>query len=340
MTKLLFILLMLVTVSKAEVVGNDFYIPKTISSEAKSILKTFKIKYREIKNIPKKNDLKGWASLKKKYIGYVKNINLKVIDDFSPLIKEKIISGVRVVEITPTTWNKNKTIILFLHGGAYTLFSAKSSLYNSVPIAHYSGIKIISVDYATAPASKWKNTVEEITKVLKQLKKDGYNYSSIGVLGDSAGGGLAIASILKLRNDEGVMPNAVALWSPWVDVTETGDTYQTLKRSEPTFTYSSLLKHSANAYADIKDYKQPYVSPIYGNFKKGFPKTLIQGGTKELLLSGFVRFYQKLDTSGINVKLDIYEGLWHVFQSHYAIPESKIAINKTSIFFKDNLLPE
>lgn len=263
---------MLATVSKAEVVGNDFYIPKTISSEAKSILKTFKIKYREVKNIPKKNDLKGWASLKKKYTGYVENINLKVIDDFSPIIKEKTISGVRVVEITPTTWNKNKKIILFLHGGAYTLFSAKSSLYNSVPIAHYSGIKIISVDYTTAPVSKWENTVEEITRVLKQLKKDGYSYSSIGILGDSAGGGLAIASILKLRNDEGVMPNAIALWSPWVDVTETGDTYQTLKSSEPTFTYSSLLKHSANAYADIKDYKQPLCIADLWRLPKRFSK--------------------------------------------------------------------
>ena len=78
---------------------------------------------------------------------------------------------------------------------------------------------------------------------------------------------------------------------------------------------------------------------MYGDFKKGFPNTLIQGGTKELLLSNFVRIYQKMDIAGIEVKLDIYEGMWHVFQSHHDIPESLLAIRKTAKFFNSNLEP-
>lgn len=93
------------------------------------------------------------------------------------------------------------------------------------------------------------------------------------------------------------MPAAVALWSPWADVTETGDTYITLEAAEPNYLYEILLGPSANAYADPKDKKNPYVSPVYGDFKKGFPPTLIQGGTKEIPLSGFVRLCQALDTA-------------------------------------------
>lgn len=318
---------------------NDFHIPKTISVEAKNILKKFKKKHREIKNIPEKNDLIGWSKLKKKYIEYTKNINVDVINDFSPILKEKTIKGVQVIEITPSTWKMDNRIIIYLHGGAYTMFTSKSSLYNSVPLAHYSGIKIISIDYTTAPNKKWMGILKEVTDVIIQLYKNGYKPNSVGILGDSAGGGLAVSAVLKLRNEKNMLPKAVALWSPWVDVTETGDTYQTLKDSEPTFIYSSLLKQSANAYSNIENQKNPYVSPIYGDFKKGFPSTLIQGGTKELLLSNFIRIYQKMDTSGVNVKLDIYEGLWHVFQGYYSIPESKLAISKTSKFFITNLVP-
>lgn len=316
---------------------NDFYIPTTISDEAKTFLGNFKEKYKNIKDLPMKNDIKQWEKLKLKYIGYVKNLNNKVIKDFRPKITEKKLNGIKITEIIPKNWKKNKNIIVYLHGGAYTLFTSRSSLYNSVPLAHYSGIRVISIDYATAPKSKWDHTTNDVVSVLKQLLKDGYSNNSIGVLGDSAGGGLAVASILKLRNEGNKMPKVLALWSPWVDLTGTGDTYQTLKHAEPTFSYESLLKYSADAYADDKDKKNPYVSPVYANFKKGFPITIIQGGTKELLLSDFVRLYQKMDKSGVNVKLDIYEGLWHVFQSNYSMPESIVAIKKTAQFFNKYL---
>ena len=333
------ILLFYSTISFSKENNSDFFIPNTVSEKAKLVLKTFNKKYRSIKDLPDNNDIEGWKTLKNRYIRYTENINTKALKEFRPKIEYISISGVAVAKITPKTWSRDKKIIIYLHGGAYTLFTSESSLYNIIPVAHSSGIRVISINYTTAPRKKWKEILKEVTKVIIQLNKDGYSYESMGVLGDSAGGGLAVSSILKLRNDGHNIPKAVVLWSPWVDVTETGDTYQTLKDAEPTFTYNSLLVHSANAYADIKDQKNPYVSPIYGNFKKGFPTTLIQGGTKEILLSNFVRIYQKMDISGVNVKLDIYEGMWHVFQSHYNISESKIAIKKTANFFNTNLIP-
>ncbi|MBA3978098.1 MAG: alpha/beta hydrolase fold domain-containing protein, partial [Nitrosopumilus sp.] len=99
------------------------------------------------------------------------------------------------------------------------------------------------------------------------------------------------------------------------------------------------LKNMADAYANPSDQENPYVSPVYGNFSKGFPPTLIQGGTKDILLSDFVRLYQAIDQAGIPVKLDIYEGMPHDFQ--YILlgtPESNLAISKMNDFLKEYLI--
>ena len=119
------------------------------------------------------------------------------------------------------------------------------------------------------------------------------------------------------------MPVAAVLVSPWVDVTRTGDTEFTLAHAEPNYLYEKHSIKAAGAYAFPKDQKHPYASPVYGDFSKGFPPTLIQGGTKEILLSGFIRLYQALDTAGVAVKLDIYEGMPHNFASEFQTRQSR-----------------
>jgi acetyl esterase/lipase len=95
--------------------------------------------------------------------------------------------------------------------------------------------------------------------------------------------------------------------------------------------YENTLKTSALAYADGLDLKDPRVSPIYADFSNGFPPTLIQDGTKTILLSGSVRLYQKLDAKGVSATFDIYEGMVHIFQQ-FLIPEAQIAIRKSAAF--------
>ncbi len=134
------------------------------------------------------------------------------------------------------------------------------------------------------------------------------------------------------------MPAAVVLWSPWADITETGDTYVTLRDAEPAYRYAGGLKLAADAYADPMDQKNPYVSPVYGDYTQGFPPTLIQGGTKEIFLSNFVGLYQALDAAGQTVKLDLYEGMPHVFQSKLPdSPECKLALKKMKDFLAQHL---
>jgi monoterpene epsilon-lactone hydrolase len=143
------------------------------------------------------------------------------------------------------------------------------------------------------------------------------------------------------RKDKVVKRNKITasiIFALWSDITDTGDTYVTLKNAEPIYIYDKHLKPAADAYADPKDQENPYVSPVYGDYSKGFPPTLIQGGTKEIFLSNFIRQYQALDTAGQTVKLDIYEGMTHVFQLNIAgSPESTTALKKVAAFVKQYL---
>jgi acetyl esterase/lipase len=153
--------------------------------------------------------------------------------------------------------------------------------------------------------------------------------------GDSAGGGLAAAATLKLRDAGGVMPGALVLWAPWSDVTETGDTYHTLRGDDPKLVYEGNLEHCANAYANPSDHKHAHVSPVYGDYSKGFPPTLIQVGTKDILLSCAVRQYQAIQTAGGDATLDVYEGMPHVFQPALPeSPESKQAMKRVQAFLE------
>jgi acetyl esterase/lipase len=130
------------------------------------------------------------------------------------------------------------------------------------------------------------------------------------------------------------------LWSPWADITNSGDSAITLKNFEPAHIYDKHLKPSADAYADPKDQKHPYVSPIYGDYSKGFPPTLIQGGTREIFLSHFVRQYRAIDGAGGMAVLDLYEGMPHIFQVRPEMadaPETAAALKKMATFLKRHL---
>jgi monoterpene epsilon-lactone hydrolase len=145
-------------------------------------------------------------------------------------------------------------------------------------------------------------------------------------------------SVLKMRDGGIGIPAAIVLWSPWTDITRSGDSYHTLKNADPLIPSDSMLKNMADAYVNPSDQKNPYASPVYGNFTKGFPPTLIQGGTKEILLSDFIRLYQAIDQANIPVKLDIYEGMPHDFQVLlYNTTESNTSLSKMSKFLHEHL---
>jgi epsilon-lactone hydrolase len=313
-------------------------VPTTISKNAQEMLKNITKNIPASFATPAPDDLEGWKKLNQKVSSMPIYGSRLTVDSYQSNITNTKLGNVSVLDIKPKDWKDNGKVLVYLHGGGYTFLSANSTLGAAVPVANLTGLRVISVDYTTAPFSKWNHTTSEVVSVIQGLLKKGYSLNDISMYGDSAGGGLVAGSVLKMR-DRGIgVPAAVVLWSPWTDVSVSGDSYYTLKDADPFISDLMFFENMANAYADPSDQKNPYVSPVYGNFSKGFPPTLIQGGTREVLLSDFIRLYQAIDQANVPVKLDIYEGMPHDFQIFlYNTPESNTALSKMNNFLHEYL---
>jgi len=329
--------ILLFSVSPAVLYAQDFSIPETISPEAQTALAGFS-RAAATAPLPAADDLDGWKTVQQKIEQKRAAANAEVVKKYQPEITPRKLGGVPVLDIKPKGWQESGKVLVYTHGGAYTMYSARSRLMSAVPMAGETGFRVISVDYTLAPIGKWQEVTDQVVTVIQTLIKEGHSLEEIAIYGESAGGGLAAGTVLKLRDKGLGMPAAVVLWSPWADITETGDTYTTLQQADPLLYYPKNLKHCADAYADPADQKHPYVSPVYGDYSKGFPPTLIQAGTREIFMSNAIRQYQAIDTAGIPVKLDLYEGMWHIFQVfNYELPESKLARKKVKAFLQQHV---
>lgn len=315
-------------------------IPVTVSREAQSIIKMFTLKKKSDNKqmeFPDPSDLKAWKQIQEKADdGATSALSKEIVSSYQPTLIKTKIGGINVVDIRPQGWHDNGKVLVYTHGGAYTFLHADNTLNVSVPVAHECGLRIVAVDYTLAPFATYEQITDEVIRVVDGLLKKGYKLKDIGLFGDSSGGGLAASVALKLR-DRGIgIVGALVVWSPWTDLTGSGDSYFTLKDYDFLLCYKNQLEKSATAYAEVKKQRDPYASPVYGNFRNGFPPTLIQAGTREIFLSDAVRLYQRIDTAGQFVKLDKYEGMWHVFQAFpdINIPEAQIARAKMVRFLK------
>lgn len=314
-------------------------VPDTISPEARKFLESLPDPSAGPPS-PAPDDVAGWKRVWEANEAAHEPLVKATLKRFEPSVTARKLGGVPVLDIKPKDWQDNRKVLVHAHGGCYTLHSAHSRLPGSVLTAHVTGLRVVSVDYTVAPTGKWQAVTDEMLAVMDGLRKENYKLSDIAVYGESAGAGLVAAAVLKMRDKGLGMPAAVVLWSPWTDVTNRGDTAITLKGVDPHMVYDRQLKPSADAYADPKDQKHAHVSPIYGDYSKGFPPTLIQGGTREIFLSHCVRQYRTIDAAGGQAILDLYEGMPHVFQIRPELadaPETRAAMKKMAAFLKKHL---
>jgi len=314
------------------------HIPDSVSDEAKVFLNQQPGPEESFPPTPAPDDFDAWqeifCAVEKAYA----SLNDQVLQQFPVTQLKGELGGVPVLDIRPVDWCDSNRLILYFHGGAYTLYSAASSLCLAAPITVETGMRVISVDYTRAPFANFKQIIAQALAVVKALNDEGIATEEMVFMGDSAGGGLASGTVLALRDKQLSIPACLVLQSPWSDITESGDSYETLREHEPLYYYDLHLKNCALAYAGPDNLKHPYVSPVYANYGKGFVPTLIQGGTKEIFLSNFVRHYQALDQAGIEVKLDLYEGMIHDFMFEAPmLPESVISRQKTAKFIRRHL---
>ena len=306
-------------------------VPSTVSPEAQAFLRNLPDPATYPK-LPAAADIEAWRKLKSQEAARSESKVLATLARYEPAIESRMSNGVPVLDVKPRGWRQSPGIIVFIHGGGYVLGSARSSLPASVPLATDAGLRLISIDYTTIPFATYDEILQQIIAVVLDLKRAGHALASIGVVGVSAGGGLAAGSALKMRDDGIGMPAAMVLWSPAADLAERGETFVTLREFEPAFDYREVEKISGLVVPQDR-LRAPYVSPVYGDFTRGYSPTLIQGGTREILLSNFVRLYQAMDAGGVSVKLDLYEGMVHTFQEVAPdLPESALARAKSVRF--------
>lgn len=218
-------------------------------------------------------------------------------------------------------------VLLYLHGGAYTLGSCDSHRKLVTHLAKACKLNAVLPEYRLAPEHPFPAGLHDCVRAIRNLLDKGYAPEDILVAGDSAGGGLAVASMLQLRHEGSPLPGGAILLSPFLDMTASGESARTRADQDPWFRPEEIhviVKH----YCPDEDIRDPLLSPVFANVA-GFPPTLIQVGDDEILLSDSTRFADKLSAAGCRVKLEVFPGLWHVFQLFIGtMPESRAAIDK------------
>ena len=225
-------------------------------------------------------------------------------------------------------------VILYLHGGGYVQGSITSHQDLVQRISKASKTKILILDYRLAPEHQFPAALEDSVRAYEWLiNNEGYNPKNLIIAGDSAGGGLTLATLIKLR-DQGIpLPAASVCLSPWTDLALTGDSIK-LKLHEDPFISPDELMFSAGLYLGKTDPKNPFASPLYADFK-GLPPLCIQVGSAEILLDDATRFAKRAKDAGVEVQLDIWEDMVHVFQAFAVIaPEGTEGIKKIGEFIK------
>ena len=202
--------------------------------------------------------------------------------------------------------------VLYLHGGGYMIGSIKTHRCLAGWISRAAQARVLIIDYRLAPENPCPAAVEDAVAAYRFMLDSGVNPSRTVVSGDSAGGGLAVAALLAIRDAKLPLPAAAACLSPWVDMEGTGESMQTKAAVDP-MVGSGNLGEMAAAYLGGQDPKTPLASPLYADFK-GLPPMLIQVGTSEVLLDDSRRLAERARQAGVEVVYEPWENMIHVWQ--------------------------
>ncbi len=207
-----------------------------------------------------------------------------------------------------------KYVLLYCHGGGYSTGSCLYGRTLTAKLASTTSMDVLSFDYRLAPEHPYPAALQDAMKVWNYLMLLGYGARDIILVGDSAGGNLALALTLKLKDEERLLPRGIVLMSPWTDLTSSGKTHETNARIDPVldkeYIDRMIVAYTAGAGEGLDS---PYISPLFGDFK-GFPPTYIQVGDNEILLSDSIELHRRMVEANVSVRLDHFEGMWHVFQ--------------------------
>jgi len=223
-------------------------------------------------------------------------------------VERKTIAGVEVGVATPRTMRHPDRALLKIHGGGWIHLGGRYVEADAARSATDGGCMAYSVDYRMPPDHPFPTPLDDCVAVYRSLLET-YPAHKIAVAGASAGGNLSAALALRARDEGLPMPGALGMLTPATDLTRLGDTWETNYGFD--YVLGAYGTDNIALYANGHDLKDPYLSPLYGDFSKGFPPTFLQSGTRDRLLSDTVRMHRALLAAGVAAELHVWEAMPH-----------------------------
>ena len=241
--------------------------------------------------------------------------------------------GVPGVWFTPPDARPDRAV-LYLHGGGYMVGSVATHRSLIARIARASGVRCLAIDYRLAPLHPFPAAVEDACTAYRWLLAQGLGAARLVLAGDSAGGGLALGSLVALRDAGDPLPAAGVCLSPLTDLEVSGDSARG-GADDPMVTRDGVAM-MAEAYLQGADARDPRASPLHADFA-GFPPLLIQVGTREVLLDDATRVAARARAAGVRVTLEKGEGLTHVWQLYPHLPEAIDSVDRIGRYVASHL---
>jgi acetyl esterase/lipase len=228
-------------------------------------------------------------------------------------------------------------VLLYLHGGGYSVGSIASHRKLVGHLAKAAGVRALSVEYRLAPEHPFPAGLDDAVTAFSWLLESGYGASHIGVGGDSAGGGLALATALALRERGLPAPGALVLLSPWTDLASTGASIEGNVGKDLMLRRIEGDDPGIGWYVGDNDVKNPLISPLYADFA-GLPPLIVHVGGSELLLDDSTRLAERASAAGCEVTIEVWPEMQHVFQIAAGnVPESDSSVAKLGAWLSNTL---
>ncbi len=235
---------------------------------------------------------------------------------FSPMLGMKWepfqIGAMQAAWVRPERPHDRQHVVFYCHGGGYTSGNLGYSRPLASKLAHATDWETLCFEYRLAPEHPFPAAADDAVKAWDYLMHLGYGARDVVVAGDSAGGNLALVLCHRLKAEGRRLPAKLVLMSPWTDMTASGKSYDERAELDPTIT-RAYIQSTAAAYAAGRDLHDTQLSPLLGDFS-GFPPTLVQVGSNEILLSDSVELRSRMRSAEVSCKLEIWQDMWHVFQ--------------------------
>jgi acetyl esterase/lipase len=224
--------------------------------------------------------------------------------------------------------------VLYLHGGGYAIGSIATHRHIAANISRAAGARLLLIDYRLAPEHPHPAAVDDATAAYRWLLAQGLAPGNIAISGDSAGGGLTMATLLALRDAGDPLPACAVPMSPWVDMDQSAESYTTRCDLDPMVSAVGL-KEMAGWYLAGQDPTTPLASPVHADLS-GLPPLLVQVGDHEVLLDDSVRLVERAKAAGVDATVEIGEECFHVYQA-FPVPEADEAIARLGEFVRRHI---